>query len=92
MQIQGPAHVHGAQPVNAPHANNRPTPPSASEPGSSADEVTISPEADLLARISEMPEIRQERVDQIRAQIAEGHYDTSEKLDVAVDRLLDEMV
>jgi len=92
MQIQGPAHVHGAQPVNAPHANNRPTPPSASGPASSADEVTISQEANMLARISETPEARQARVDQIRAQIAEGRYDTNEKLDVAVDRLLDEMV
>ena len=45
----------------------------------------------MMSRIQEMPEIRQERVDQIRAEIAEGVYETDEKLDVAVSRLLDEI-
>ena len=38
-----------------------------------------------------MPEIRQQRVEAIRAKIAEGTYETEEKLDIAVERLLDEI-
>ena len=43
-----------------------------------------------LARTS-APEVRQEQVDAIREQIAAGTYETPEKLDKAVDRLLDEI-
>jgi negative regulator of flagellin synthesis FlgM len=38
-----------------------------------------------------LPEIRQDRVDQIRAQIADGTYESEEKLEIAVGRLLDEI-
>ena len=90
MQVNGPSHVNGAQPVNAPH-HARPAEQSAPTGGlSGSDEISISPEADLLSRIHELPEIRQERVDEIRAELAAGTYETDEKLDVAVSRLLDE--
>jgi anti-sigma28 factor (negative regulator of flagellin synthesis) len=37
------------------------------------------------------PDIRQDRVNSIRAQIASGTYETAGKLDTAVSRLLDEI-
>ncbi|REJ65219.1 MAG: flagellar biosynthesis anti-sigma factor FlgM [Planctomycetota bacterium] len=91
MQINGPAHVHGAQPIRAPHnavTNPTPTPTRATR---GADEVTISPEADFLSRISELPEIRQDRVNELRAKIAEGSYDVDGNLEKALERLLDEI-
>ena len=55
------------------------------------DEVEISEAAKLADKLGDVPEIRQDRVQQIRAQIAEGTYETQEKLDIAVSRLLDEI-
>ena len=92
MQVNGPSHVHGAQPVRAPQSANPAEQSSSSQGVGGADELSISPEADLLARIGELPDVRQEKIDEIRAQIANGSYETQEKLDIAVSRLLDEFV
>ena len=61
------------------------------EPAQPTDQLDISREADLVSRVRELPEIRAERVEQIRAQIEAGRYETEDKLDVAVSRLLDEL-
>jgi negative regulator of flagellin synthesis FlgM len=92
MQIHGATHVHGAQSISGTHAA-RPT-AGTQEAGLSApinDEVSISSAGQLLDKLAQMPEIRQDRVDQIRAAIAEGAYETDAKLNMALDRLLDEI-
>ncbi len=91
MQIHGPAHVHGPQPINAPHraAASRPTGEVAQS--SPVDQLDISPQADLVSRARDIPGVRAERVAQIRAQIAEGTYDTDAKLEAALDQLLNEI-
>ena len=99
MQIQGPAHlqttgsVEGTQSVQPSNAMNETqhTSEVASNPAAGADEISISQEADLLSKIGDIPDIRQERVDQIRAEITSGVYETDEKIDIAVSRLLDEI-
>ncbi len=91
MQIYGPAHLHGAQQVGAPHAPRIAKPSAPSQAGPIQDELDISDAGQLVEQAKELPEIRQDRVDQIRAQIANGAYETGEKLDVALDRLLDEI-
>jgi negative regulator of flagellin synthesis FlgM len=53
--------------------------------------LDISPEAELLSQVRDLPEIRQDRVNDLRAQIKNGTYDTDEKLDLALSRLLDEI-
>ena len=45
----------------------------------------------MLDGISQLPEIRHERVEEIRRQIATGSYETPEKLELALDRLFDEL-
>ncbi len=92
MQINGPGHIHGPQPINAPHRN--PAAANASANASAAqgaDQLDISREADLVSRLREIPDIRADRVAELRAQIASGAYESPEKLDVALDRLLDEL-
>jgi len=37
-----------------------------------------------------MPEIRTELVERVRGEIAGGRYDTPEKMDLAIDAMLDE--
>lgn len=91
MQIHGPTHVHGSQPINSPH-RVRPTQTNEApaQSTSGVDQLDISPEADLVSRVREVPDIRADRVAQIRAEIESGVYETDEKLDIALDRLLDE--
>ena len=42
-------------------------------------------------RVQQFPEIREDRVEAVRRQIAAGTYETSDKLNIAVGRLLDEI-
>ena len=90
MQIYGTTQLHGAQPINAPHTQRTADVQSPS-PAAQSDSVDISPAADLAGRLSEIPSIRQDRVSAIKAAIAGGTYETADKLDGAVSRLLDEI-
>ena len=91
MHIYGPSHLHGPQPVNAPHTPRAAPPTAKTDSAPIRDELEISDAARIAEQAQEVPEIRQERVDAIRAQIAAGTYETQDKLDAAVDRLLDEI-
>ncbi|MBN2561699.1 MAG: flagellar biosynthesis anti-sigma factor FlgM [Phycisphaerae bacterium] len=53
------------------------------------DRVEISELADFLSRLAELPEARARKIVEVRGSIASGAYETSEKLDLAVERLLD---
>ena len=86
MQINGPARVHGAQSINAPHRAAAPKPAAAP-----ADQLDLSSEADFVDQVNDLPDIRADRVAQLRAEIASGAYETDDKLDAALDRLLDEI-
>lgn len=91
MYIYGMSHIHSAQPINAPH---RPAvTPAPASPGSAApvDQLDLSPVADYVAQARDLPEIRADRVAEIRAQIASGTYETADKLHIALQRLLDEL-
>ncbi|MGO8745061.1 MAG: flagellar biosynthesis anti-sigma factor FlgM [Thermoguttaceae bacterium] len=91
MQIYGPSYLHGAQPVNAPHTSRVSQSTAAGAGSPIQDELQISSEGQFVDRVRELPDIRQDRVNQIRAQIAQGTYETDDKLNVAVGRLLDEI-
>ena len=56
-----------------------------------ADEVDISDAARSLEQVHEMPDIRQDRIEAVRQQIAEGTYETPGRLNAAIERLLDEI-
>ena len=56
-----------------------------------ADQLDISREADMVSRLRDIPDIRADRVAEIRAAIEAGTYETPDKMEVAVGRLLDEM-
>jgi negative regulator of flagellin synthesis FlgM len=55
------------------------------------DELQLSDAAQLIEQTRDVPDIRYDRVAQIRAEIAAGTYETDEKLEMAVGRLLDEI-
>ena len=91
MQINGPTHLHGPQAINSPHAAKASRPTPRADAPREVDQLDISHEADLVSRIRDLPDIRADRVAEIRAQIESGAYETNDKLDIALDRLLDEM-
>ena len=91
MQVYGPTHLHGPQQVGPPHGSRASQPAARPDSTSIKDELEISDAARLVDQTQEVPEVRQGRVDAIRARIAEGTYETQEKLEVAVERLLDEI-
>jgi len=91
MQINGPSHVHGPHGLNGPHFNrNSPAQPERTSAGPS-DQLDISPAAQAAIEAQESGEIRADLVARVRNEIAQGTYETPEKLDAALDRLLDEI-
>lgn len=93
MQVYGPAHLHAAQGISAPH-NNRlnSVAPSGSRGIDTADTLEISSEGMFVEQAKNLPEMRMDRVAELRAQIASGKYETADKLDMALENMLDELV
>lgn len=56
-----------------------------------SDVVEISTIAKLASKIHELPPVRTELVERVKAEIAAGTYETPERLEVAIDRLMEEL-
>ena len=91
MHIYGPSQLHGSQPINAPHGIRPSQPMTRPESAQITDEVDISEAAQFMEQIQQMPDIREDRVEAVRLQIAEGTYETSDRLNAAIERMLDEI-
>ena len=96
MQIYGPYRVSTTQP-NSAVQRSQPEKPADSAPGSSAapkDQLDLSTSInrlDATTQVAGAGEIRIDRVADIRRQIADGSYETPEKLDAALNRVLDQL-
>ena len=64
----------------------------ASQAVATSDIVEISTAARLAAMVQELPDIRADLVAKVKAEIAAGTYETAERMDVAIDRLLDDIL
>jgi flagellar biosynthesis anti-sigma factor FlgM len=92
MQIYGPAHLHATQPVHAPHAPASARPAAELQTaGAIQDEVQISDAGQFVDQARQLPDIRADRVREIRDALASGTYDVDSRLDLALSRLLDEI-
>ncbi|HVC95043.1 MAG TPA: flagellar biosynthesis anti-sigma factor FlgM [Pirellulales bacterium] len=91
MQIYGTSQLHGAQAISAPHAGRTAVAPSVSQSYSMSDELQISDAGRLVEQAKQLPDVRFDRVNALRTQIAGGTYETGGKLSVAIERLLDEI-
>jgi flagellar biosynthesis anti-sigma factor FlgM len=94
MQIQGTSHLPNSQPLSRTMRIDQGGSPAARPSfSSSEDQLDISAEAEFLSRALEnRPEFRSEKVAQMKAAIAEGDYDTDEKLDAAMMKMLDDIL
>ena len=57
-----------------------------------ADHVVFSQKAQMLEKIQQLPNVRQHRIDSIKEAIAANTYLTDDKLDLAINRMIDEVV
>ncbi len=91
MQVFGPSSIHNARPIaqnlKAGSVQNSAQPAKLD----TVDSVEISREAQYLMQAQNAPAIRADRVADIRSQIQAGKYESTDKVSVAVDRLLDEL-
>ncbi|MEM7756060.1 MAG: flagellar biosynthesis anti-sigma factor FlgM [Planctomycetota bacterium] len=56
----------------------------------STDRVEVSDMARLLAKMNDMPDIRADLVSKVRGEIASGKYENEEKLELAIDAMLED--
>ncbi|MBN00804.1 MAG: flagellar biosynthesis protein FlgM [Planctomycetaceae bacterium] len=91
MEIYGPGHIDGPQSIKAPHRVRAAEPNTTTDDVQNLDQVDISAEADLVSQVNNIADVRADRIAEIRAEIEAGTYETDEKLDVAVGKLLDEI-
>jgi len=87
MNIFGVFSTHGAQGVNQVKGVDAAQAARQQGVGEVHDAVTLS--VDAVRTADATADIRFDRVNAIRAAIADGSYETPEKLDLALDRLLD---
>jgi len=56
------------------------------------DNIHHTPLGQVLKRIASLPEVRQQKVLHLRQQITEGNYDLTERLEVALDKVLEDLI
>ena len=56
------------------------------------DRVEFSQQSQLLEKIHQLPDVRQDKIDAVKDAISNNSYLTNDKLDIAVDRMIDEMM
>ncbi len=90
MQIFGVSATNGSQAVSGVKVIGGAGPArAAGDVADVRDSVSLSVDGVRAAEAAATADIRFDRVQAIRAAIADGSYDTPEKLDIALDRLLD---
>lgn len=76
--------------LGQPNRVNRPNSTVAS-PNRGSDRVELSDKARLLGRLAELPDVRQDLIDRVRAEIADGTYDTPDKVEDMLDSLIEDL-
>lgn len=90
MNVNGIGSVGASSPITS-IKNNQPAtskPTVESQISSPVDEVEISSAGKALDNLARTSSLRQERLDQIKAAIQNGTYDTDEKLEAALGKFM----
>lgn len=91
MHIYGPSQIHGPHGVKGPHGNHKAAPSGSTSGARGADEVQFSAAAEAAANAADAGNFRADLVARVRSEIAAGTYESPDKLDTALNRLLDEI-
>jgi hypothetical protein len=90
MKIPAPAGAGGVDPIHSVSPLRTRVVGGIQAP-SRADIVEISEMARFLDKLSRLPDVRQDKIDAVRDQIARGAYETPDKLEKAIVNLLREL-
>jgi len=90
MEVHGPGGVSGPNRIDI-HPIQPQKPAEISVNGQVGDRAEISEVARLLNKLAEVPDIRMDRVQTMRELIAAGRYETAERIQGAVDKILEEL-
>jgi hypothetical protein len=55
------------------------------------ENINTTPIGQVLKKIASLPEIRRAKVLNVRQQITQGHYDLNNRLEVALDKVLEDL-
>jgi negative regulator of flagellin synthesis FlgM len=91
MEVRGLSSASPLSPVSRPEAPAGIEKTQASGPTSPKDEVEISAVGKMLDDASRTPGIREQRLAEIKAAIEAGTYETPEKLEIALGRMIDQL-
>lgn len=91
MDVRGLSSARPMSPVNRPEVTSAPVETAPSGPTSPRDEVEISAVGKLLDDASRTPGIREQRLAEIKAAIEAGTYETPEKLELALNRMVEQL-
>jgi hypothetical protein len=56
------------------------------------ENINATPIGQVLKKIASLPEVRKQKVLSVRRQLTEGRYDLNERLEVVLDRVLDDLL
>jgi len=59
--------------------------------GVTTDSVEFSEQAQWLEKLHDLPSVRQDRIDAIKIEVATDAYLSTDKIHVAIDRMIDEI-
>jgi flagellar biosynthesis anti-sigma factor FlgM len=90
MEIQGPSGLSGPSRTEAQRVAAQETVKSG-DAAHVSDRVEISEQARLLEKLSQVPAIRAEKVQELQRLIESGEYETAERISGAIDKLLEEL-
>lgn len=91
MDVRGISSVSGAAPIRPAQINSGVREAQVSRPQTPRDELELSSAGKMLDQLSQNPDMRAERIARIKEAIANGTYDTDEKLEAALSRMFDSL-
>ena len=55
------------------------------------ENINTTPIGQILKKIASLPEVRKEKILDVRRQLTEGKYNLNERLDIALDKVLEDL-
>ncbi len=92
MDVNGIGPISGGQPIRRVSQPVEQQQPEEARPVSPKDELELSSVDSASAEVELQNQFRAQRLEQIRQEIEAGTYETPEKLDAAVNRMLEELL